>query len=64
MRENQVACPRKSPISGLQHWPYCPRQRALIDLEQAWVENKFTADGRVMHENGKGAGNRRIDHYL
>jgi CRISPR-associated exonuclease Cas4 len=39
------------PISALQHWLYCPRQCALIHLEQAWSENKFTAEGRVMHEN-------------
>lgn len=38
------------PISALQHWLYCPRQCALIHLEQAWAENKFTAEGRVMHE--------------
>jgi CRISPR-associated exonuclease Cas4 len=37
-------------ISALQHWLYCPRQCALIHLEQAWAENKFTAEGRVMHE--------------
>lgn len=39
------------PISALQHWLYCPRQCALIHLEQAWAENKFTAEGRAMHEN-------------
>jgi CRISPR-associated exonuclease Cas4 len=39
------------PISALQHWLYCPRQCALIHLEQAWAENKFTAEGRVMHVN-------------
>jgi CRISPR-associated exonuclease Cas4 len=37
-------------ISALQHWLYCPRQCALLHLEQAWAENKFTAEGRVMHE--------------
>lgn len=39
------------PISALQHWLYCPRQYALIHLEQVWAENRFTAEGRVMHEN-------------
>lgn len=38
------------PISALQHWLYCPRQCALIHVEQAWSENRFTAEGRVMHE--------------
>jgi len=38
------------PISGLQHLLYCPRQGALIHLEQQWTENRFTAEGRVMHD--------------
>lgn len=37
-------------LSALQHWLYCTRQCALIHIEQAWAENKFTAEGRVMHE--------------
>lgn len=36
-------------ISALQHWLYCSRQCALIHVEQAWAENRFTAEGRVMH---------------
>lgn len=36
-------------ISALQHWLYCPRQCALIHVEQAWAENRFTAEGKVMH---------------
>ena len=38
------------PLSALQHYIYCPRQCALIHLEQVWAENQFTAEGRVMHE--------------
>jgi len=38
------------PLSALQHMAFCPRQCALIHLEQQWVENRFTAEGRVMHE--------------
>ncbi len=38
------------PISALQHMLYCPRQCALIHLEQQWSENRFTAEGRVMHD--------------
>ena len=37
-------------ISALQHHAYCPRQFALIHIEQAWDENRFTAEGRVLHE--------------
>lgn len=38
------------PLSALQHFLYCPRQCALIHVEQAWAENRFTAEGRVLHE--------------
>jgi CRISPR-associated exonuclease Cas4 len=38
------------PISGLQHMAFCPRQCALIHVEQVWDENRFTAEGRVMHD--------------
>ena len=38
------------PISALQHYAYCPRQCALIHLEQAWENNKFTAQGNRLHQ--------------
>lgn len=38
------------PLSALQHYLFCPRQTALIHLEQAWEENRFTAEGNVVHE--------------
>ena len=38
------------PISALQHFAFCPRQYALIHLEQQWNENHLTAEGRVLHE--------------
>lgn len=38
------------PISGLQHMAFCPRQCALIHLEQVWDENRFTAEGRTLHD--------------
>jgi CRISPR-associated exonuclease Cas4 len=37
-------------ISALQHYLYCPRQCALIYLEQVWTENLYTAEGRLLHE--------------
>ncbi|XSG86639.1 MAG: CRISPR-associated protein Cas4 [Methylohalobius sp. ZOD2] len=37
-------------ISALQHYAYCPRQFALIHIEQAWSENRLTAEGRLLHE--------------
>lgn len=38
-------------LSALQHFVFCRRQCALIHIEQAWAENLFTAEGRIMHEN-------------
>lgn len=37
-------------LSALQHFVYCPRQCALIHIEQVWAENSYTAEGREMHE--------------
>lgn len=47
------------PISGLQHLAFCPRQWALIHLEQAWAENRLTAEGRLLHENADLPGQSR-----
>jgi len=38
------------PLSALQHHLYCPRQCALIHVEQLWEESRHTAEGRVLHE--------------
>lgn len=38
------------PISALQHFLYCPRQCALIHVERQWSENRFTAEGRILHK--------------
>jgi CRISPR-associated exonuclease Cas4 len=38
------------PLSALQHYLYCPRQCALIHLEQQWAESVHTAQGRLLHE--------------
>lgn len=42
-------------ISALQHYAYCPRQFALIHVEQVWAENRFTAEGQILHQ--------RVDSY-
>ena len=41
-------------LSGLQHLRFCPRQCALIHIEQQWSENFFTAAGQVQHEKVHG----------
>jgi CRISPR-associated exonuclease Cas4 len=38
-------------LSALQHFIFCPRQCALIHLEQVWTENIFTLRGLRVHEN-------------
>jgi len=38
------------PLSALQHLLFCERQCALIHVEQLWVENSLTAEGRHLHE--------------
>ncbi|MCU7926134.1 MAG: CRISPR-associated protein Cas4 [Candidatus Thiodiazotropha sp. (ex Dulcina madagascariensis)] len=42
-------------LSALQHYAYCPRQFALIHIEQVWADNFFTAHGNLLHE--------RVDSY-
>jgi CRISPR-associated exonuclease Cas4 len=37
-------------ISALQHYSYCPRQCALIHIEQTFDENLYTLRGRAVHE--------------
>lgn len=38
-------------ISALAHFSYCKRRCALVHIEQAWTENLYTAEGRLMHEH-------------
>ena len=59
------------PISALQHYLFCPRQCALIHLDQVWAENAFTAEGRLLHsqftgdlETGKGYDRARFFAFL
>lgn len=45
-------------LSALQHYAFCPRQCALIHLEQVWQENGHTAQGRLLHETVHDSGGR------
>ena len=38
------------PLSALQHWCYCPRQCALIHIEQVFAENLYTLPGQALHK--------------
>ena len=37
-------------ISALQHYAFCPRQCALIHVEDVWQENVYTVRGDILHE--------------
>ncbi len=55
------------PLSALQHMVFCPRQCALIHVEQIWTESGRTAEGRIMHERvheegRESRGDIRIEH--
>lgn len=38
-------------LSGIQHYMFCPRQWALIHIEQQWADNKLTVEGEILHKN-------------
>ena len=38
-------------LSGIQHFRFCPRQWALIHLEQQWADNRLTAEGTQQHQH-------------
>lgn len=48
------------PLSALQHAVYCLRQAALIHLERLWEENRFTAEGHVLHISADKMGERKV----
>lgn len=43
-------------LSALQHYAFCPRQCALIHIEQVWSENAQTAKGHQNHERAHAGG--------
>lgn len=47
------------PLSALQHAVYCLRQAALIHIERVWSDNRFTAEGHVMHAVADKGGSRK-----
>lgn len=42
-------------LSALQHYIYCPRQCALIHVEGQWSENRYTAEGQILHRRADSA---------
>ncbi len=50
-------------ISAIEHYSYCPRQCALIHVEQTYEENVYTMRGHLAHErvhSGEDAENRGV----
>lgn len=48
------------PLSALQHAVYCLRQAALIHIERLWADNRFTAEGHVLHAVADKGGSRKV----
>lgn len=38
------------PLSAVGQYIYCPRRFALLHVEQQWEDNRFTAEGTILHE--------------
>ena len=38
-------------LSGIQHFAFCPRQWALIHIDQQWSDNRLTVEGEIMHKH-------------
>ena len=43
-------------LSALQHWCYCPRQCALIHIEQVFEDNLYTQRGQALHKRADDPG--------
>lgn len=41
---------RRIMVSAIQHYSFCPRQYALIHIEQVFDENVYTIRGELAHE--------------
>ena len=37
-------------LSGIQHFRFCPRQWALIHIDQQWEDNVLTMEGHIQHK--------------
>ena len=49
-QKNTFSADEMLMLSGIQHYSFCPRQWALIHIEQKWIENVYTVEGQFMHE--------------
>ena len=52
-------------LSGIQHFAFCPRQWALIHIEQLWADNTRTVDGQIFHKRAHEATHElRVDNLI
>lgn len=51
-------------VSALQHYCYCPRQCALIHVEQVYEENLHTIQGNWVHDQAHESGTRLREERL
>jgi CRISPR-associated exonuclease Cas4 len=51
MAANSVNEPEQLLISMLEHYSYCPRQCALIHMEDSYQDNVFTLRGSFVHSS-------------
>jgi CRISPR-associated exonuclease Cas4 len=49
------------PLSGLQHYVFCPRQCALIHVEGVFLESHLTVEGRLLHASADASHRRAHD---
>ena len=47
------------PISGIEHFAYCPRQCALIHCDGIWSDNEYTVRGTRAHRRVDSGAHRR-----
>lgn len=57
---SEASSPEPIPLSALQHAVYCLRQAALIHIERLWADNRFTAEGHVLHAVADKGGSRKV----
>ena len=48
-------------LSGIQHYAFCPRQWALIHIENQWQENYYTAMGEALHHKAHDGSTEKRD---
>ena len=51
-------------LSGVQHFVFCPRQWALIHIDQQWADNALTTEGQILHQRVDDPALRQLNNNL